>query len=67
MGDVIQLRPEPNPIELSRDIAKDLTLMAESIKTADGNSETLREILAERASELHDILQDYIETSREGK
>ncbi len=67
MGDVIQLHPEPNPIELSRDISKDIVLWSELIKTSDDNSETLRSLIAERASELHDILQDYIETSQDVK
>ncbi len=65
MGDVIPFIRQPKPIEAARDLLNGMADLIENLPV-ESQAQLLRDVLAERVSEAHDILQDHIETL-EGK
>lgn len=60
MGEVIQIRKEPTPVEEARDLLADMVDVITGIKVTDENSQTLREIAEENVSLALEILNDYL-------
>ncbi|MGP4141015.1 hypothetical protein [Sodalis praecaptivus] len=66
MGDVILLHKPTGPIEEARDLLAGMADNLELIPVENENGRMMRDVIAERVAEAHDILQDIIETQGEG-
>ncbi len=66
MGDVIKFHRPQRPLEAARDLLAGIAESLESIPIESASGRYVRDVMAERAAEAHDILQDHIETL-EGK
>ncbi len=64
MGDVIPFRPVPSALDMARNLLEGMADLIENLPV-ESHAQLMRDVLAERAGEAHDIIKGYIEASQE--
>ncbi len=64
MGDVIQLRPAPTALDNALCLLEGMADLIENLPV-ESHAQLMRDVLAERAGEAHDLIKGYIEARRE--
>lgn len=64
MGDVIQLRPITTQLATALNLLDGMADLIENLPV-ESHAQLMRDVLAERAGEAHDIIKGYIEANRE--